>query len=473
MKRNLLLLCATAATVISASAYSFEAENAAGVNIYYDVNADGVSVSVTYKDAAYGSYSGAVAIPMEVNHDGMDYTVTAIGDHAFDSCYGLSSVLIPSSVNEIGAEAFASCGGLNAVFLPSSVTNIGDGAFKSCMGLFDVKVSRENPDDITLGADVFAGNPLPIATLYVPEDTQDLYKVAPQWKDFDSREVCNSDYFCPNSDDTMIYYNFNDTGTAVAIAAREASASYSGSVTIPASVTIAGVEFPVTAIDNAAFSYCSGLTAVEIPATITSIGEYAFESCGSLSELILPESVKSFGDFAFTYCSSLRAMSIPSSITTISGGAFNYCDKLATVDIPASVTTIGDNAFSYCKALADITIPASVTSLGSYAFSFCSGLQSVKVENPDAAAIALGYNVFYYDPVAEATLYVPFGSSDSYRAAAQWSEFGTIVEMEAGIDGVLTDTPAADGACYDLSGRRVEVRARGFYIIGGRKLLVK
>lgn len=51
---------------------------------------------------------------------------------------------------------------------------------------------------------------------------------------------------------------------------------YTGVVTIPDSVVYNGATYHVIAIGEGAFGSCSGLSAVEIPASVTSIGKNAF-----------------------------------------------------------------------------------------------------------------------------------------------------------------------------------------------------
>ena len=55
----------------------------------------------------------------------------------------------------------------------------------------------------------------------------------------------------------------------------------------------------------------------------------------------------------------------------------NSNDKLRSVTIPNTVTTIGEKAFMDCSGLTSITIPSSVISIHNYAFANCTGLTEV------------------------------------------------------------------------------------------------
>jgi len=59
--------------------------------------------------------------------------VTSIDDYAFNNCYALESIEIPSGVETIGKYAFNGCSGLKKVKIPFSVSSIGDYAFKGCI----------------------------------------------------------------------------------------------------------------------------------------------------------------------------------------------------------------------------------------------------------------------------------------------------------------------------------------------------
>ena len=179
-----------------------------------------------------------------------------------------------------------------------------------------------------------------------------------------------------------IYYNKNSDGTSVSVTYKTTSYnSYSGSVTIPATVTYNDKTFNVTSIGDYAFSGCPGLKSLTIPESVTSIGDYAFEGCSGLTSVTIPNSVKSIGDGAFFRCDGLTSVTIPESVTSIGRGAFQGCSGLTSLTIPNSVKSIGDSVFRGCSGLTSLTIPESVTSIGDFAFSGCSGLTSVTIPN--------------------------------------------------------------------------------------------
>ena len=200
---------------------------------------------------------------------------------------------------------------------------------------------------------------------------------------------------------------------------------YSGSITIPATVTYDGVAYSVTSIGKDAFFICTSLTAITLPEGVTSIGKHAFSSCTSLTSITLPEGVTSIGDYAFQYCSSLTAITIPESVTSIGVCAFSSCSSLTAITLPEGVTSIGSSAFEGCSGLTAIVvaegnevydsrgdcnaiietasnvliagcsttiIPESVTSIGSSAFSGCTSLTAINI--PESVT-SIGGCAFY------------------------------------------------------------------------------
>ena len=113
-------------------------------------------------------------------------------------------------------------------------------------------------------------------------------------------------------------------------------------------------------------------------------------------------------------------------LTSIGNEAFLGCSDLYSIQIPNSVSSIEDGAFQDCYGLTSIVIPNSVTSIGDEAFSGCSGLKSVISYITDV--FETGSEAFGGIP-ADATLYVPEGMADTYRATADWNSFSNIVEF--------------------------------------------
>lgn len=115
--------------------------------------------------------SGAFAIPETVTYYNKTYTVTEIGESAFENNKNLTEVVIPRSI-----------------------TGIGNNAFKGCVNLQAITVY--NPTPINLSAvgtrgegtrgdgSIFDGVNKTLCILYVPDESVELYKKALVWRDF-------------------------------------------------------------------------------------------------------------------------------------------------------------------------------------------------------------------------------------------------------------------------------------------------
>ena len=293
-----LILLVMAVGTTGVYAYDFEKGG-----IYYNIlSEEDRTVEVTYIYESGDSYSGDIVIPQRVINDGKTYSVTTIGENAFDCCDNLKSISMPS-VTTIGNNAFRDCSSLASVFIPASCTSIGINPFAFCTELKELVVDGNNPNY--------------------------------------------------SSADGALY----DKGKTTLIGWPTAK----GDIDIMPSVTSIGnsafsncyaltsVSMPsVTSIGNSAFNNCYALTSVSMP-SVTTIGNLAFISCGALTSVSMP-SVTTIGEWAFNFCSALTSLDMP-SVTTIGDNAFKFCYALTSLDIPASVSMIGNDAFYGCSSL--------------------------------------------------------------------------------------------------------------------------
>ena len=112
---------------------------------------DLVSVDITDSglteigNAAFVSCSGLTSITIP-------NSVTTIGEDAFNICSSLTLITIPNSVTSIGRNAFRNCTGLASATIGSGVTTIGNAAFQDCFGLTSITI----PNSVTsIGSDAF------------------------------------------------------------------------------------------------------------------------------------------------------------------------------------------------------------------------------------------------------------------------------------------------------------------------------
>ena len=70
-------------------------------------------------------------------------------------------------------------------------------------------------------------------------------------------------------------------------------------LTIPSSVNIDGEQYPVTEINESAFSGCTSLQSVTIPESVTIIGKQAFADCKNLATVIISNPEAVIGEYAF------------------------------------------------------------------------------------------------------------------------------------------------------------------------------
>ena len=335
------------------------------------------------------SYSGSLIITDNLG----GCPVTTIGEGAFSDCYGMTAATIPNTITNIGSSAFSSCTSLESVIIGTNVTTIGSGAFSGCTHLTSVTL----PESVnTLGAGAFYQC---TGLTNISVETENPY-----YSDIEGI-LCNK-----------------DQTTIIAFPGGRTPGSY---------ITPDGI----TAIADAAFADCTGLTSIVFSDNVQTIGVSAFTYCTSLTNAIIGKGVASIGSGAFfnttrlssvyynaTNCApattggrdpyyltyifgktvnnscgihvtigkdvkqipdhlfeALEIDAVGLLIFDTDGTTLSYNGKIASVvfEQPSSCTAIGTRAFAYNPGLRTVNIPASVQEIGEFAFWGCANLTSM------------------------------------------------------------------------------------------------
>ena len=164
----------------------------------------------------------------------------------------------------------------------------------------------------------------------------------------------------------------------------------------------------LTALEANAFSGCSNLCNIAIPANVATIDVSSFKGCSQLMQVTFDKNScitifegsynENGGSYngVFADCRALKTIRIPASVTEIKACAFQGCTSLSSVTFEddSNLQTIGGGytcyrgnydsydfgifgAFAGCTSLTSIEIPNSVKEIGVCAFQGCSQLQSV------------------------------------------------------------------------------------------------
>lgn len=240
-----------------------------------------------------------------------------------------------------------------------------------------------------------------------------------------------------------------------------------GNVEVPAQVEINGKMYPVTVIEENAFSQMRMKT-VTLPDTVVKIEASAFQYCEYLREVYLGNSLQRIGDTAFEGCKWLVYMPIPDTLTHVGHFAFRdtgmvdiqiqrgaiylghilygyngYLPKHSYIEVRKGTTVIADSAFNSkfehrydCRNLEGIVLPQGMKRIGASAFFMCQDLAYVNIPR---SVEYIGASAFNGTSIREVTvarkkpinigsgpfndhtvIYVPKGTAEIYSKAVDW-----------------------------------------------------
>ena len=416
MKNRILIAVFLLMSSVSAWAYDFQTNG-----LRYTITSDS-TVAVT----GVSSYSSQkITIPETVSYQNVTYSVTSIGDWAFEGYCDLNSISIPNSVVSIGLYAFMNCG-LESLSIPSGIKSISYNAFNGCN---ESIYTTEN------GAKYLTDSENNCVVLVKAESTN------------------ITDCKINNKCKLIFDHAFRDCSNL-------------SSIVIPTGIT---------SIGEYVFYECENLTSVTIPDGITSIGESAFDGCSSLTSVTIPNGVSRIGDYAFDGCNSLTSISVPESITSIGEHAFRGCNdslffkennavyignsdnkymvllkaesfKIKSCNVNNNCKVIADYAFENCASLKTVTVPANII-MGSYVF-YCSNNATIYCcdtvipaswsllwNKYSSSSIVLGCKILKVEVTneeyGEANIEIKNGNSVTVSDGSVWCTNNTKVELTA------------------------------------------
>ena len=169
---------------------------------------------------------------------------------------------------------------------------------------------------------------------------------------------------------------------------------YTGSETtlnLPASVTVDGTTYHVTAIDGNAFKNfknTSIIQAVNIPEGYQSIGLSAFEGFTGLTSITIPGSLEVLSSYSFEGCTALQTVNFAADTASklaINLKSFKDCASLQQITLPKRLSSMNAGVFTGCTALQQITVADGCT-------NFASDGNNLYVKEDDADTYSLiGY----------------------------------------------------------------------------------
>lgn len=380
-----------------------DCEGVTSVNVGYNVTSLGQNAFYGCVSLANVTFNKRPANETEGIKE--EYLLTTIGNNAFVGCDALTAISIPESVVTIGDYAFSGCGVLATVDLlnpqptdenpdvtPGKLTTIGEKAFYNCPLLTEIYI----PGSVTsIGYDAFYG--ATALTVYCEASQKGAnwdgtwnryystsngsYYIDVVW-DYRNNVLSEKDHYQYVVVDGVRYGLKDDEATAVRQLPNITS------VTIPAQITYDGKTYPVKRIGLSAFRNCADLRSVTFApnSNVIAIEREAFSNCTALTQITIPASVVRIYALAFNGCTNLTRVDI-SDLTkwckinfenNTSNPLYYAHDlylngvKLTEIIVPQDVTTLS-GAFCGWNGT-KIVIGENVTIMHRFTFTACENL---------------------------------------------------------------------------------------------------
>ena len=392
MKRILFTTFAACLLALSAWANGTEIDG-----IYYELNSSTGTASVTYTGSNFSSgnnYLGDIIIPATVTYGGTTYSVTSIGNYAFNNCINLTSIEIPATVTAIKGRAFSGCSKLTCVTINS-----------------DPIVSKDYYDTSTLPFYELFGSQ--VKKYILGEGVTKIGERA----------------FFPGFPNGTSNGNVRFMPTEIEEVYLPSTLRSIGRWAFQFCINLKHVYFQegLDSIADGAFTYCLSLKNLNIPASLRVLGEGQswLLACKDITvakgnqHIVLQDSVLFDSDMTtlLQYPASRESAyyHIPEGVKKVQAWAFEGAGNLKTLIIPSSVKSMGDNWMAYTRPQ-EIHIENKVPPMSE---------TRVSEDNQNIGNSLLYPSFIFYN---EVVLHVPKGCKEAYASTAPWSNFASIVD---------------------------------------------
>lgn len=361
-----------------------------------------------------------------------------IGANAFYSCSKIKEIALPDGVTSIDYRAFNSCSALETIFLPDSVEYIGDAVFEgtafynnssnwendalyignnlikvknTVQGTYSIKEGTKTigtlainnnkkiteiiiPDSVRFICDKAFMRCMELTSIVIPEGVKKIGESV-----FYECEKLE-DVTLPDSLQSIGSTAFEETAVYDDESNWENGVLYIGNHLIASKNHIVGaysIKEGTRVIADAAFTACTKMTSLEIPASLTNIGELSLIACMGIEKFsVNPDNQAFITDkagallskdktvfYAYPSAATASRYEIPDGVEVIRGGAFYFCENLSEYIIPDSLKLIEEVAFYSMGHLTDILYAGSEEDWRAI---------RIETDNPDLYGAVIEYN---------------------------------------------------------------------------------
>ena len=331
--------------------------------------------------------------------------ITRIEADTFYGCKQLESINL-EHVKSIGRRAFYFCSNLSGINLSADIEQLEYAAFRGCSSIDKVNIGSKLSE---LNEQVFA-ECSSLKEIYIPDNITAIQKAA--------------FYEC----------------TALGQVTGAKNVEVLGEMAFNGAKSLETYPFgdKVWSIGNSAFSGCSSFKIDKIPDSVTFMGTWAFGKT-AIETIEFGSGLTYINSYAFSYCSNLTKVTLPANMRSIKIYAFSHCPKLKNVIFTEGLKTINEGAFTG-SIIKEAVIPKSVSAIGSRAFP-----DSTKLTLLNDKLTNMGGNTYKVIHKAKASFYY------NYDYAYEVLEMVNKIRKENNLEPMTMDVKLLDNAMYRAS----------------------